>query len=64
MNNPLVALLLEAQKIILPAARGDANKAIAIRRLADLLCTPAVHVHLVDAGAFEHLKFRSAPAAA
>lgn len=47
--NPLARLVLEAQQIIAKAAQPGANKAAAIGRLAELLCTPAAHNTVLDA---------------
>jgi hypothetical protein len=55
-NNPLARLLIEAQQILVPATQPRANKAIAIERLAALLCTPAAHLDLLNAGAFDGLQ--------
>jgi hypothetical protein len=46
--NPLARLVLEAQQIITKASAPSANKAIAITRLAELLCTPTAHGVLLD----------------
>ena len=47
--NPLARLVLEAQQIISKAAQPDQNKAVAIQRLAELLCKPMAHDALIDA---------------
>jgi len=62
--NPLASLLLEAQRILVPAVQVGANKTAAVERLAQLLCTPAAHLHLVNAGAFDDLQLGRAPATA
>ena len=46
--NPLARLVLEAQQIIAKAAAPGADKAVAIERLAGLLCTPVAHNVLLD----------------
>jgi len=59
--NPLARLVLEAQQIITKAAVPGANKAVAIERLAGLLCTPVAHLALLDAVGADGV--RTAPAA-
>ena len=58
--NPLARLVLEAQQIISKAAQPEANKAVAIERLARLMCTPIAHGVLMDAFGPEVL-LRSTP---
>jgi len=47
--NPLARLVLEAQQIISKAAQPGANTAVAIQRLAALMCTPMAHNAVLDA---------------
>jgi hypothetical protein len=46
--NPLARLVLEAQQILSKAVQPGANTALAIKRLAGLLCTPVAHDALLD----------------
>ena len=47
--NPLARLVLEARQIITKAAQPGQNKAVAIERLAKLLCKPVAHEALIEA---------------
>jgi hypothetical protein len=47
--NPLAPLMLEAQRIVYDANGACADKRAAIKRLADLLCTPEANHTLLHA---------------
>lgn len=49
-TNPLIPCLIKAQEIVVQAGAPGADKAAAIRSLADVLCTPEVNLALLDAG--------------
>jgi hypothetical protein len=51
-NNPLASYMIEAQRIVYEASTQKADKAAAIKRLADLLCTPEANGVLLNAGSF------------
>jgi len=48
-TNPLTSYLMDAQKIVLAATARGGDQAEAMRRLADLLCTPAANHALAHA---------------
>jgi hypothetical protein len=62
--NPLARLVLEAQQIITKAAQPGANTALAVQRLARLLCTPVAHEALLATFGAEVMRAAAAATAA
>jgi hypothetical protein len=58
--NPLARLVLGAQQIITKAVQPGANTALAVQRLAGLLCTPVAHEALLDTFGAEAMRAAAA----